>query len=201
MTDCWQRCRQGYRKSKVEGEAAWGRMGKPWPALSLEGRDGHGAPGAGRRHQTEALVRSTWTDSLWPPGTDPSFLPSLCPLPPGVPHQSALWEARRQGPGETAHEGQPPSCEQDGQGRAVLWKGEPSMLGHLCPAPAQLCDPQHPKMGVAIFASHNSWKILKVRNWVLMTTHSSVLAGKSHRQRSLAGYSPQGHKRVRHDLD
>ena len=46
-----------------------------------------------------------------------------------------------------------------------------------------------------------------------MATHSSVLAwrikwqptpvllpGKSHGQRSLAGYSPWGHKRVRHDL-
>ena len=61
--------------------------------------------------------------------------------------------------------------------------------------------PSSVTLGVAIFASHNSWKILKVRNWVLMTTHSSVLAGKSHGQRSLAGYSPQGHKRVRHDLD
>ena len=27
-----------------------------------------------------------------------------------------------------------------------------------------------------------------------MATHSSVLAGKSHGQRSLAGYSPWGHK-------
>ena len=32
-----------------------------------------------------------------------------------------------------------------------------------------------------------------------MATHSSILAGKSHGQRSLAGYSPQGLKRVRHD--
>ena len=31
-----------------------------------------------------------------------------------------------------------------------------------------------------------------------MATHFSVLAGKSHRRRSLAGYSPWGH-RVRHD--
>ena len=31
-----------------------------------------------------------------------------------------------------------------------------------------------------------------------MTTHSSVLAGESHGQRRLAGYSPQGH-RVAHD--
>ena len=29
-----------------------------------------------------------------------------------------------------------------------------------------------------------------------MATHSSVLAWRSHGQRSLAGYSPQGHKRV-----
>ena len=27
-----------------------------------------------------------------------------------------------------------------------------------------------------------------------MTTHSSILAWKSHGQRSLVGYSPQGHK-------
>ena len=27
-----------------------------------------------------------------------------------------------------------------------------------------------------------------------MATHSSILAGKSHGQRSLVGYSPQGHK-------
>ena len=27
-----------------------------------------------------------------------------------------------------------------------------------------------------------------------MTTHSSILAGKSHGQRSLAGYGSQGHK-------
>ena len=33
-----------------------------------------------------------------------------------------------------------------------------------------------------------------------MTTHSSVLAWKSHGQRSLAGYSPWGHKRVKHNL-
>ena len=32
-----------------------------------------------------------------------------------------------------------------------------------------------------------------------MTTQSSVLAGKSHEQRSLAGYSPWGLKRVEHD--
>ena len=31
-----------------------------------------------------------------------------------------------------------------------------------------------------------------------MATHSSILPKVSHRQRSLAGYSPQGH-RVRHD--
>ena len=31
-----------------------------------------------------------------------------------------------------------------------------------------------------------------------MATHSSILAGESHGQRSLAGYSPWGH-RVRHD--
>ena len=35
-----------------------------------------------------------------------------------------------------------------------------------------------------------------------MITHSSVLAGKSHGQRNLVGYSawPVGHKRVRHDV-
>ena len=33
-----------------------------------------------------------------------------------------------------------------------------------------------------------------------MTTHSSILPGKSHGQRSLVGYSPGGHKRVRYDL-
>ena len=32
-----------------------------------------------------------------------------------------------------------------------------------------------------------------------MATHSNVLAWGSHGQRSLAGYSPQGHKRVRHN--
>ena len=32
-----------------------------------------------------------------------------------------------------------------------------------------------------------------------MAAHSSILPGESHGQRSLAGYSPQGHKRVRHD--
>ena len=32
-----------------------------------------------------------------------------------------------------------------------------------------------------------------------MVTHSSVLAWKSQGQRSLAGYSPWGHKRVGHD--
>ena len=31
-----------------------------------------------------------------------------------------------------------------------------------------------------------------------MATHSSILAGKSHAQRSLAGYSPWG-RRVKHD--
>ena len=31
-----------------------------------------------------------------------------------------------------------------------------------------------------------------------MTTHSSILAWRTHGQRSLAGYSPWGH-RVRHD--
>ena len=33
-----------------------------------------------------------------------------------------------------------------------------------------------------------------------MATHSSILAWELHGQRSLEGYSPQGHKRVRHDL-
>ena len=33
-----------------------------------------------------------------------------------------------------------------------------------------------------------------------MATHSSILAGKFHGQRSMAGYSPWGHKRVGHDL-
>ena len=33
-----------------------------------------------------------------------------------------------------------------------------------------------------------------------METHSSVLAWKSHGQRSLAGYGPQGRKRVGQDL-
>ena len=33
-----------------------------------------------------------------------------------------------------------------------------------------------------------------------MATHSSILAWKSHGLRSLVGYSPRGHKRVRHNL-
>jgi len=33
-----------------------------------------------------------------------------------------------------------------------------------------------------------------------MATYSSILAGKSHGQRSLVGYSPWGLKRVGHDL-
>ena len=33
-----------------------------------------------------------------------------------------------------------------------------------------------------------------------MATHSSILAGKFHKQRSLAGYSPWGSQRVRHNL-
>ena len=33
-----------------------------------------------------------------------------------------------------------------------------------------------------------------------MATHSSILAGKFHAQRSLVGYSPWGHERVGHDL-
>ena len=33
-----------------------------------------------------------------------------------------------------------------------------------------------------------------------MATHSSILAWKSHGQRSLAGYGPWGHKRVGYDL-
>ena len=33
-----------------------------------------------------------------------------------------------------------------------------------------------------------------------MATHPVVFPGKSHGQRSLAGYSSRGHKRVRHDL-
>ena len=33
-----------------------------------------------------------------------------------------------------------------------------------------------------------------------MATHSSILVWKSHGQRSLAGYSPQGSQRVRRDL-
>ena len=33
-----------------------------------------------------------------------------------------------------------------------------------------------------------------------MATHCSILAWKSHGQRSLVGYSPCGHKRLRHDL-
>ena len=34
-----------------------------------------------------------------------------------------------------------------------------------------------------------------------MATHCSILPGKCHGQRSLAGYSSWGHKRVRHNLD
>ena len=34
-----------------------------------------------------------------------------------------------------------------------------------------------------------------------MTTHSSILAGKSHGQRSPAGYNQWGHKRVGRDLE
>ena len=34
---------------------------------------------------------------------------------------------------------------------------------------------------------------------VEMATHSSILAWRSHEQRSLVGYSPWGHKRVRHN--
>ena len=33
-----------------------------------------------------------------------------------------------------------------------------------------------------------------------MATHSSILTGTSRGQRRLGGYSPRGHKRVRHDL-
>ena len=33
-----------------------------------------------------------------------------------------------------------------------------------------------------------------------MATHSSILPGKSHEHRSLAGYSPRGCERVRHNL-
>ena len=33
-----------------------------------------------------------------------------------------------------------------------------------------------------------------------MATHSSILAWKSHRQRSVVGYSPWGCKRVEHSL-
>ena len=34
-----------------------------------------------------------------------------------------------------------------------------------------------------------------------MATHFSILAWKTHGWRSLAGYSPWGHKRVRQDLE
>ena len=34
-----------------------------------------------------------------------------------------------------------------------------------------------------------------------MATHSSILAGNSHGQRSLVGYNPWGHKRVGQDLE
>ena len=33
-----------------------------------------------------------------------------------------------------------------------------------------------------------------------MATHSIFLPGKSHGQRNLVGYSPWGHKRIRHNL-
>ena len=33
-----------------------------------------------------------------------------------------------------------------------------------------------------------------------MVTHSSVLTRKPHGQRNLVGYSPRGHKSIRHDL-
>ena len=33
-----------------------------------------------------------------------------------------------------------------------------------------------------------------------MATHSSILAGETHGQRSLEGYSPWGHRKVGHDL-
>ena len=50
----------------MEGEAAWGRMGKPWPALSLEGRDGHGAPGAGEKKRWTPLgIPDFWLKSAW----------------------------------------------------------------------------------------------------------------------------------------
>ena len=34
-----------------------------------------------------------------------------------------------------------------------------------------------------------------------MAAHSSILAGKSHGQRSLVGYSPWGHRRAGQDLE
>ena len=44
-----------------------------------------------------------------------------------------------------------------------------------------------------------------IRHYILhlekeMATHCSILAGKSHGQRSLVGYSPWGHRRVRQGL-
>ena len=33
-----------------------------------------------------------------------------------------------------------------------------------------------------------------------MTTHSNILTWRIHGQRNLAGYSPRGYKRVRHNL-
>ena len=37
-------------------------------------------------------------------------------------------------------------------------------------------------------------------DWAMSLTHSSILAGKSHEQKSLAGFSPPGHKRIGYDL-
>ena len=82
------------------------------------------------------------------PPSCPPFAHFLLESPTGQPSGKSGGGA---GPQETVHEGQPPSCEQGSQGRALFREGEPSMSGtsarHL---------PSSVTLGVAIFASHNS---------------------------------------------
>ena len=64
----------------------------------------------------------------------------------------------------------------------------------MCPGPVvKNSVHQGRKLGLDLWVGKMPWK----RTW-----HPTpvLLPGKSHRQRSLEGYSPWGHKRVRHHL-
>ena len=74
---------------------------------------------------------------------------------------------------------------------SVIWQSSVHSWKNRLPWPGELFPVQ--QVGRAVLDTIKSHPCL---GWEEMATHCSVLAGESHRQRSLVGYSPQVHKEL-----